>query len=228
MFVIFLSLLLFITTVITEGCEVPTNFTCASGAHIIVVRGSLEPQGPGIIGTVAQQIMTRIPDSDVMSLLYPAIYEPYKPSQTAGVGALALAIWQYAAFCPDTKMVLLGFSQGAHVIADVVCGTSSVGFPVTEPQPPSISNKIAAIVLMGDPSTTRGQSFHIGSSNGNGIFPRSRPEGCQCVADKMVSFCDAEDPFCEAGGHDLRTHMGYVTTYGHYAADFAVSMFHGA
>ncbi|KAF5680864.1 acetylxylan esterase [Fusarium heterosporum] len=228
MLTILLSLLLLITSVIAEGCDVPINFTCASGAHVIVVRGSLELQGPGIIGTVAQQIMTRIPDSDMTSLRYPAIYEPYKPSQIEGVGALVLVIWQYVAFCPDTKMILLGFSQGAHVIADVVCGTSSVGFPVTEPQPLSISSKIAAIVLMGDPSTTRGQSFHIGSSNGDGIFPRSRPEGCDCVAGKMVSFCDAGDPFCEAGGHDLRTHMGYVTTYGHYAADFAVSMFHGA
>jgi hypothetical protein len=110
--------------------------------------------------------MAAIPDSDMISLLYPAIYEPYKPSQIEGVEALALAVWQYAAFCPDTKMILLGYSQvsqincnssshksvcsmrcanspiqGAHVVADVMCGTSSVGFPATAPQPPIISSK---------------------------------------------------------------------------------------
>ncbi|KAI6769538.1 hypothetical protein HG530_004167 [Fusarium avenaceum] len=153
---------------IAQGCDVPGNFTCVSGAHIIAVRGSLEPQGPGIIGAVAQQIMSAIPHSNLISLWYPAIYEPYKPSQIEGVEALSLAVWQYAAFCPDTKMILLGYSQGAHIVADVMCGTSSVGFPATAPQPPNISSKIAAIVLMGDPSTTKGQPFHIGSSTGDG------------------------------------------------------------
>ncbi|SPJ72360.1 related to acetylxylan esterase precursor [Fusarium torulosum] len=162
------ALTLLIGLVIAQGCDIPSNFTCVSGAHIIAVRGSLEPQGPGIIGAVAQQIMAVIPDSDMTSLRYPAIYEPYKPSQVEGVEALGLAIWQYAAFCPDTKMILLGYSQGAHIVADVMCGTSSVGFPATAPQPPIISSKIAAIVLMGDPSTTRGQPFHIGSSTGDG------------------------------------------------------------
>ncbi|KAM0313304.1 hypothetical protein ACHAPQ_012061 [Fusarium lateritium] len=85
--------------------------------------------------------MAAIPGSDMTSIRYPAIYEPYKPSQIEGVEALALAIWQYAAFCPNTKMILLGYSQGAHIVADVMCGTSSVGFPATAPQPPSISSK---------------------------------------------------------------------------------------
>ncbi|KAF4963808.1 hypothetical protein FSARC_8168 [Fusarium sarcochroum] len=221
-------LILFATLVAAQGCGTLCNFSCVSGAHIIVARGSLEPQGPGIIGTVAQQIMNRIPNSEIVSLKYPAMYNPYEPSQTEGVGALAVVVEQYASICPETKMILLGFSQGAHVIADVMCGASSVGFPATEPQPPNVSSNIAAIVLMGDPSTTTGQSFHIGSSHGNGIFPRQSPDGCQCVSGKTISFCDAGDPFCETGGHDLRVHMNYVTAYGDIAADFAVAMFHRA
>jgi hypothetical protein len=112
------ALTLLISLVISQGCDIPSNFTCVSGAHIIAVRGSLEPQGPGIIGAVAQQIMSAIPDSDLTSLRYPAMYEPYKPSQIEGVEALALAVWQYAAFCPDTKMILLGYSQVCHVKYD--------------------------------------------------------------------------------------------------------------
>ena len=101
---------------------------------------------------------------------------------------------------------------------------------------------------MGDPSTTEGQPFHMGSSQGNGvstqfniirnedlrltkgtqIFPRQRPGGCQCISHKTVSFCDAGDPFCEAGSHDLAVHMNYVVAYGDVAAGFAVSMFHRA
>jgi acetylxylan esterase len=104
---------------------------------------------------------------------------------------------------------------------------------------------VAAIVLMGDPSTTKGQAFHVGSSKGDGvsqqqispakmtivdsnrqIFPPNKPNGCHYVSGKTVSFCDAGDPFCEAGGHDLSTHMRYVSAYGQMAADFSVSMFH--
>ncbi|CEI64479.1 unnamed protein product [Fusarium venenatum] len=153
--------------------------------------------------------------------------DPYKPSQTEGVRALTEVVQQYVARCPRTKMIILGFSQGAHIIADVMCGASSVGFPATNPQPLNITNKIAAIVLMGDPSTTKGQAFHVGSSKGDGIFPHQKPNRCHYVSGKAVSFCDVGDPFCEAGGHDLSTHMRYVSAaYGQMATDFAVSMFH--
>ncbi|KAI1068443.1 hypothetical protein LB507_004469 [Fusarium sp. FIESC RH6] len=178
------------------------------------------------MGAVAQQINARIPNSDISPLKYPAIYEPYKPSQTEGVRNLAKVVRDYAARCPETKMILLGYSQGAHVIADVMCGASSIGFPATKPLPLNISSKIAAVVLMGDPSTTKGQEFHVGTSQGDGVLPRQNPDGCRCVSGKTISFCDAGDPFCEAGGHDLRTHMRYVSAYGQMASDFAVYMFH--
>jgi len=79
--------------------------------------------------------------------------------------------------------------QGAHVVADVICGASSIGFPATKPLPLNITSKsqpkqsipilpslfanswklVAAVVLMGDPSTTKGQEFHVGSSEGDGV-----------------------------------------------------------
>ncbi|KAF5008507.1 hypothetical protein FDECE_5207 [Fusarium decemcellulare] len=219
---------LFAALVVAKGCDQPSSPSCVSGAHIIVVRGSTEPQGPGIIGEVAQKILERIHDSDMVSLKYPAEYDPYVTSQTEGVNTLTDMVKKYTKTCPNTKMILVGFSQGAHIIADVMCGASSDGFPATKPQPKNISNKVAAVVLMGDPSTTKGQPFHMGSSHGDGIFPRQRPGGCQCISDRTVSFCDAGDPFCEAGGSSLDVHMNYVTVYADVATDFAVSMFHRA
>ncbi|CAG7561338.1 unnamed protein product [Fusarium equiseti] len=219
-------LILFATLVAAKGCNPAGNSTCPSGAHIIVARGSLEPQGSGLMGAVAQQIMLRIPNSDISPLKYPAIFEPYISSQTKGVRTLAKVVRDYATLCPKTKMILLGYSQGAHVVADVICGASSIGFPATKPLPLNITSKVAAVVLMGDPSTTKGQEFHVGSSQGDGVLPRHNPDGCRCVSGKTISFGDAGDPFCEAGGHDLRTHMRYVSAYGKMAADFAVSMFH--
>ncbi|QPC75267.1 hypothetical protein HYE68_006019 [Fusarium pseudograminearum] len=162
-------LLLLVVLISARGYNLITNLTCTSGAHIIVIRGSLEPQGPSIIGVVAQHISSRIPNSDISALKYPAIYDPYKPSQTKGIRALTKVVKLYTTPYPKTKIIILGFSQ---------------------------------------------------------IFPRQKPNGCRYVSGKTMSFCDAGDPFCEAGGHDLSTHMRYVSTYGQTAADFAVSMFH--
>ncbi|KAG8349407.1 hypothetical protein FVEN_g12374 [Fusarium venenatum] len=143
--------------------------------------------------------------------------DPYKPSQTEGVRALTEVVQQYVARCPRTKMIILGFSQ---------VETTNLQDPdrlylLIDWEP------VAAIVLMGDPSTTKGQAFHVGSSKGDGIFPHQKPNRCHYVSGKAVSFCDVGDPFCEAGGHDLSTHMRYVSAaYGQMATDFAVSMFH--
>lgn len=104
-------LILFATFVAAKGCNLADNSTCPSGAHIVVTRGSLEPQGSGLMGAVAQQIMLRIPNSDTSPLKYPAIFEPYVPSQTEGVRTLAKVVRDYAALCPKTKMILLGYSQ---------------------------------------------------------------------------------------------------------------------
>ncbi|KAM5355317.1 hypothetical protein ACJ41O_001963 [Fusarium nematophilum] len=202
--------------------------TCPLGAHIIVVRGSLESQGPGIMGEVADKVLEGIPGSDMESLVYPALYDPYVPSQTEGVKAMGKLVRGYAKKCPRTKVVILGYSQGAHITMDTMCGASSDGFPETMPQLSYIADKVAAIVLMGDPSRTDGQPFNIGTSQGNGIFPRHRPGGCQCISGKTISICDAGDPFCEAGGKDLAVHMGYVTVWGEYAANYVVSKYNSA
>lgn len=103
--------ILFVTFVTCQEYGQPGNASCVSGAHIIVARGSLEPRGPGIIGAVAQQVLQRIPHSEMISLEYPAIYNPYQPSQMEGVAALSVVLAQYVTVCPKTKIILLGFSQ---------------------------------------------------------------------------------------------------------------------
>ncbi|KAM0253490.1 hypothetical protein ACHAP5_000519 [Fusarium lateritium] len=198
---------------------------CPKGAHIVAIRGSNEVQGPGEIGKIATKILERIPGSDMEALVYPALYEPYVESQTAGVTAMTQLVRDYAKNCPNTRMVILGYSQGAHVTMDVMCGASSDGFPSTMPQPSYISKQVAAIILLGDPSLVASQDFHVGTSNGSGVLPRLRPDGCHDVADKTVSVCDAGDPFCEAGGKILAVHLGYVPVWSDYTVNRAVELF---
>lgn len=84
---------------------------CPSGAHIVVARGSEEPQGPGVLGPIAQRIQNIVPGSDVDFLVYPALFEPYNPSQMAGVAAMTQLVGDFTHQCPDTKVIILGYSQ---------------------------------------------------------------------------------------------------------------------
>lgn len=105
-----------------------TTSTCASGVHIIVARASTEAQGEGAIGAVAVEIEAAIPGSDSVAVVYPALLEPYPPSEEAGTAAMTALIQEYVASCPRTKIVLLGYSQVSHenpsiasLIPDFVC-----------------------------------------------------------------------------------------------------------
>ncbi|KAK1676351.1 cutinase [Colletotrichum godetiae] len=200
-----------------------TNATgCATGVHMIVARASTEQPGTGVIGAIANNIQSQVPGSDIVPVDYPALLNPYQPSQKAGVTAMTKLVQDYAKACPQTKMVLMGYSQGAHVTADVLCGTSETGFEATEPQATDITDKIAAVVLMGDPSHVTGQPFDQGTSQKDGIFPRTKMAGCDAVSSKMASFCNSGDPFCDSGA-DIQVHLSYVQSDGDAATKFIMS-----
>lgn len=86
-----------------------TNVTCvpaAGAAHIIVSRASTEAPGPGIIGAVADSVVSSCSGSDIASNPYPALLDPYLESETEGVGNLTEMVTSYQACCPDSKIVL--------------------------------------------------------------------------------------------------------------------------
>lgn len=108
-----------------HGASIPTapnvearnscsNITCTpavGAAHIVVSRASTEAPGTGVLGSVAEAIVAARPGSDIATNPYPALLDPYLESETAGVGNLTEIVLEYQACCPDSKMVLLGYSQ---------------------------------------------------------------------------------------------------------------------
>ena len=98
--------------------------SCVSGLYMIVARGTTEPSGPGVTGLLAERIASRIKDSKVVALDYPATFtDPlYTESVTNGTETLGEMVRSYAEDCPDGKMALFGYSQGAHVVGNVICG----------------------------------------------------------------------------------------------------------
>ncbi|OLN83435.1 Acetylxylan esterase 2 [Colletotrichum chlorophyti] len=177
--------------------------------NIIVARGSLEAQGAGLLGNIANTASSKIPGSVVTPLIYPAQLDPYPPSVAAGVANMTTLLSEQAQQCPNTKIVLMGYSQGAQVSLDTLCGTSDgPNFNTTQAQAPAVGSKVAAIVLFGDPTYIANQTFSKGTSKKNGIFPRQDFSQCQELTSRIASFCDDADLFC-ASGQNLTVHLGY-------------------
>ncbi|KAI3397159.1 hypothetical protein diail_11133 [Diaporthe ilicicola] len=194
---------------------------CVSGnaVHMIVARASLEPPGFGVLANISTRVMQELPGSNAEAVVYPATLDMYPTSEGAGVTAMTQLVNSYAQACPSSKMVLMGYSQGAQVTADVVCGSTVNGFAKTQAISSAVTEKVAAIMLMGDPTHFTGQSYDEGTSTKNGVFPRNDSSSCAPVANKMVSFCNSGDTFCDSG-NNLTVHLSYVQTNGTSAVNF--------
>jgi len=86
------------------------NGTCDRGLHIIVARGTLEPDGPGHMGRVAEIVAKMIPGSTVSDVNYPASVD-YYPSEALGIESLSVMMIEYHSRCPHNPIALMGYSQ---------------------------------------------------------------------------------------------------------------------
>lgn len=103
-----------------------TDSSCVAGLFMLVARGTNEDPGPGALGTLAERIADRIDDSEIVALDYPATFtDPlYPQSVVEGTDAMREAVRNYTDSCPDGKIAVFGYSQGAHVASNVFCGGS--------------------------------------------------------------------------------------------------------
>lgn len=190
-------------------------------AHIIVTRASTEAPGTGIIGSLATAV-TRASDQKITveATDYPALLNPYAPSVAAGTEALTTQLTDEATNCPDTKIVVMGYSQGAHVIGDVLAGTGRVaGFTQSAAISTDVSDKVVAVILMGDPRYVPGELFDAGTSRTRGLFARGNDASLDAFADRTQSYCDTGDTFC-ASGASVAVHLSYTRKYNNVAEDF--------
>lgn len=86
-----------------------------SPVHIIVARASTELPGYGVTGALAQSLAKDIPGTTAEPVVYPAVLNPYISSENAGVVAMKNQLTAYVKNCPQSKIVLAGYSQGADV-----------------------------------------------------------------------------------------------------------------
>ena len=124
--------------------------------EVVFARGTGEPPGAGPTGQAfIDSLRTRV---DGRSFgVYPVDYPASNdwPTAVAGVIDAGAHVASMAANCPDTRMVLGGYSQGAAVMGFVTSTAVPVGVdPATVPEPlrPEVADHVAAVVLFGKPN----------------------------------------------------------------------------
>lgn len=207
--------------------------------RFIGVRGSGDPYplGGSLLSTVAQKLRKRLPSSTdwhVVGLDYRAVavdwrllYFPrYFDSVDTGVQRLHDLI--HAEFAnganANEQIVLAGYSQGAHVVGDLLSNGNTGNNHLSD----SELSHIKAVVLFGDPRFNSQESFDRGSFvNGrNGLLGARSPGDLSRAqsGDRIRSWAHKDDMVCQ-GGFQTEAHDqdGYAADYGDAAAAFAFS-----
>ena len=116
-----------------------------SPVHLLVARGSNEWPGPGFeLQGLANSIVWSRPGVTYESIDYPALFNEslYAGSVRDGTNAVKNQLTAYVQRCPGSKVVLLGYSQGAQIVGDALCGGNAAGAgPVTPPIDKKISSQ---------------------------------------------------------------------------------------
>jgi len=160
--------------------------------EIVFARGTTEPPGVGGVGQAfVDALRSQLPGRSigVYAVDYPASND-FDNSAPAGANDASAHIQSMAANCPNTRMVLGGYSQGAGVVD---LSTSAM--------PPEVANHVAAAALFGGPKSAFADS----------LSPGPLPTIGAPYASKTIELCVPNDPIC-SDGRDMRAHVAYIQT----------------
>jgi acetylxylan esterase len=104
--------LLFLTQALAAPLNLASRQSSCPAIHIFGARETTAPAGYGSAGTVVNLILNAHPGSTAEAINYPATGgDSYGSSVQAGVQAVMNQVNAFYAQCPNTKLVLVGYSQ---------------------------------------------------------------------------------------------------------------------
>ena len=191
--------------------------SCAN-VEVVFARGTFEAPGVGATGQAfVDALNARLPGKtvDVYAVNYPASLDFGQAAD--GIADASNKIETIAASCPNTKIVLGGYSQGAAVAGYTTTDTVPAGFAlpagITGTMPPAIAPHVAAVVLFGTPDTW---FLNLADRNAPPITVG------QLYTAKTLQLCATGDPVCFPGGLERAAHSSYKDNgMADQAADFA-------
>jgi cutinase len=159
-------------------------------SEVVFARGTGEPPGVGAVGQAfIDSLRSQVPERtiEVYPVNYPASPD-YRDSASAGADDASTHIESLVANCPNTRVVLGGYSQGASVM-DLA----------TDSMPAGVADHVAAVALFGNPSSAYASSLM------GGPLPTIAP----AYRTKTIDLCTPDDIICAENGN-MVAHILYV------------------
>jgi hypothetical protein len=197
--------------------------------EVAFARGTAEPPGVGGVGQAFIDALRPRVGSRSLGV-YPVNYAAssdfsdtieFARTVVDGIRDEGAHVESMAANCPNTRMVLGGYSQGAAVTGFVTSAAIPAGVPaeyaayLPKPMPPEIANHVAAVALFGKPSD---QWMGQYGAPPIVIGPLYAP--------KTIQLCAPGDTICNGapgGGPSLEHALYAANGMTGQAADFAAS-----
>ena len=177
--------------------------------QVVFARGTGEPDGIGRVGQAfvdSLRPLVKGKSVAVYAVNYPATRDFLRAAD--GANDASQFVQNIANTCPDTKIVLGGYSQGAAVVdAITVADQPTLGF--TQIMPANVADHVAGVAVFGNPSIRL---------LGNPLTVLSPLYGS-----KTIDLCNGADPVCSNGddvsAHSLYTQAGLTTQAAQFVAD---------
>ncbi|WP_196279133.1 cutinase family protein [Catellatospora vulcania] len=189
----------------TPAHAVTSTLTCP-GVIVIGVRGTNEAAGSGggsynyasggfggRLNLTSSTVIETSYSARRIAVKYPAtaIAPIYPISQHDGTVNLKNLVTSLGSQCSyATRFVLVGYSQGAHVIGDALASDSANRIAA------AYRSRIAAVVFFGDPTYRKGEPFNVGGATGTGTWPRAAGVLSEFNS-RLRSYCYASDKWCQ-------------------------------
>ncbi|PRC41452.1 cutinase family protein [Mycobacterium sp. ITM-2017-0098] len=146
-------------------------------AELIFARGRIEAPGAGILGNA---LISALRDKTGRDIDLYAVKYPADTEIDIGANDMSQRITYMAANCPNTRLVLGGYSLGAAV-TDIVVAVPIAAFGFKNPLPDGVDQHIAAVALFGNGSQWVGP-----------LASFTNP----ALRDRIIELCHGDDPIC--------------------------------
>jgi cutinase len=161
--------------------------------EVVFARGTDDTPGLGRVGSAfVESLRSQVGGRPVgaYAVNYPASFDFLAAAN--GANDASGHIQYMVANCPNTRLVLGGYSQGAAVI-DIIAAVPFPAVGFNSPLPPNVPEHVAAVAVFGNPSAKLGVPLTISPVWGG----------------RAIDLCNVGDPVC-SDGRDFDAHSNYV------------------
>ncbi len=138
--------------------------------HVFGARETTVPQGYGTSKGLVDMVVQAYAGATSEAIVYPACGgqsncggASYESSASQGTAAVVKAVTAFNKKCPDTKIVLIGYSQGGQIMDNALCGGAGATLAG------DALKAVKAGIFMGDPHNTAGLPYNVGTCTNHGV-----------------------------------------------------------